>query len=257
MKTWVRRSLNAGALAAGALLAAGAPAHADVTAVSADNSGILNGTQILLPVQLPVNVCGNAIALLGDAYAACGGGATASLDAAAVNEEWSAAHYREAHSHGQATLDSHGNAGVLNGTQVYAPIQVPLNVCGNAIGVLGNAHASCDGGATATQGAGKAKHGKHYGEAARIESDMEAPHTQPQRTKPGYPKVKPPARSHGQGKHGTRDSGPALDSHGNAGILNGTQVYAPIQAPINVCGNAVAVLGNAYAACAGGATAAL
>ena len=33
----------------------------------------------------------------------------------------------------------------------------------------------------------------------------------------------------------------------------GNQIIAPITAPINVCGNAVAVLGDAAAGCLGGA----
>jgi LPXTG-motif cell wall-anchored protein len=41
--------------------------------------------------------------------------------------------------------DSVGNSGVGNGNQVEAPVSVPVNVCGNAVGVLGNAEASCDG----------------------------------------------------------------------------------------------------------------
>ncbi|WP_372444487.1 chaplin family protein, partial [Sphaerisporangium melleum] len=40
---------------------------------------------------------------------------------------------------------------------------------------------------------------------------------------------------------------------GRHSVLGGNQVVAPITAPINVCGNAVAVLGDAAAGCLGGA----
>ncbi|OPG02415.1 hypothetical protein B1L11_42570 [Microbispora sp. GKU 823] len=40
---------------------------------------------------------------------------------------------------------------------------------------------------------------------------------------------------------------------GRHGILAGNQIVAPITAPINVCGNSVAVLGDAAAGCLGGA----
>ncbi len=54
------------------------------------------------------------------------------------------------HGHGHGgDLTSIGNAGILNGNQIYMPIQIPINVCGNAIGILGNAQASCEGGAYA------------------------------------------------------------------------------------------------------------
>ncbi|MCP2326236.1 hypothetical protein HDA40_004743 [Hamadaea flava] len=55
------------------------------------------------------------------------------------------------HGHGSPTLVSTGNIGVLNGTQVYAPIQIPVNISGNAIGVLGSATASSVGGSSGQQ----------------------------------------------------------------------------------------------------------
>ncbi|MCP2326237.1 hypothetical protein HDA40_004744 [Hamadaea flava] len=147
MKTWVRRSLNAGALTAGALLATGTAAHADATLVSSDNVGILNGTQVLLPVQAPIDVCGNAVAVGGAAGAGCVGGSAAML-----SPEWGWAHYQ---------AKTGPNIGIGNGTQIIAPIQVPVDVCGNAVAVLGQAYAGCEGGASATI-TGKTKPGGHY-----------------------------------------------------------------------------------------------
>ena len=43
-------------------------------------------------------------------------------------------------------------------------------------------------------------------------------------------------------------------SNGNGSILGGNEINAPINAPINVCGNSVAVLGSALSGCRGGAT---
>ncbi|HEV7713470.1 MAG TPA: chaplin family protein [Asanoa sp.] len=39
---------------------------------SGHNAGILNGTQVVVPVQIDVNVCGNSLAVLGGASASCG-----------------------------------------------------------------------------------------------------------------------------------------------------------------------------------------
>ncbi|MEV0716097.1 chaplin family protein [Asanoa sp. NPDC050611] len=36
------------------------------------NAGILNGNQVVVPVQVDVNLCGNSIAVLGNAAASCG-----------------------------------------------------------------------------------------------------------------------------------------------------------------------------------------
>jgi len=40
---------------------------------------------------------------------------------------------------------------------------------------------------------------------------------------------------------------------GNTSILSGNNVYAPISAPVNICGTAIAILGFADASCVGGA----
>ncbi|MFI6499799.1 chaplin family protein [Nonomuraea typhae] len=60
----------AGALA---MLSLAAPAHADLN-TSGDNS-ILGGNQVFAPISIPINICGNAVAVIGVAVAGCKGGA--------------------------------------------------------------------------------------------------------------------------------------------------------------------------------------
>ena len=48
-----------------------------------------------------------------------------------------------------------GIGSVLGGNQVVVPISIPINVCGNAVAVLGLAGAGCKGGA-------KTGHPSHY-----------------------------------------------------------------------------------------------
>ncbi|WP_336207489.1 chaplin [Nonomuraea sp. LPB2021202275-12-8] len=57
-----------------AMLSLAAPAQADTTS---GRSGVLSGNQIFLPITAPINVCGNAIAVIGLAFAGCKGGASA------------------------------------------------------------------------------------------------------------------------------------------------------------------------------------
>ncbi|MEU4508479.1 chaplin [Nonomuraea bangladeshensis] len=58
---------------AAAALALGAPAaHADITS---GNGSILGGNQIRIPISVPVNACGNAVAVIGLSVAGCKGGA--------------------------------------------------------------------------------------------------------------------------------------------------------------------------------------
>ena len=261
MNTWVRRSLSAGALTAGAVLASGAAAHADTTMISQDNFGILNGTQVFAPIQAPINLCGVAAAVAGAAHAGCEGGSAASLTGLY-----------------DVTMISQGNFGALNGTQVLAPIQAPINVCGVAAGVLGQAFAGCEGGASATFGQDghyrkDHRSGRHHEESEFVpegcgttcpppvappaQEDPQPPAGEdPKDCPPGHDHHGDKGKHHKQGKH----SKPGNDdvtmiSAGNFGILNGTQVYAPVQVPIDVSGVAVGVLGQASAWSIGGSSA--
>jgi small secreted domain DUF320 len=182
MKTWVRKTLSVGVLAAGALLFAPGAAHAGSHQSTGDNNGILNGTQLTAPISVPVNVVGNAIGVAGEANAA-------GVGANRTEGGWS----------GQRTGD---NNGILNGTQAYLPITVPVNVVGNGLAVLGE---------TNSRGAGV----NSVGHGRKAES------------------------AH------TTEGGWGQSTGDNNGILNGTQLYAPIDIPINVCGNSLAILGGA------------
>ena len=238
MKTWVRKTLSAGVLAAGALLLAPGAAHADVSQNSTDNNGILNGTQLVAPVSVPLNVVGNAIGVAGEANAAGAG--------------WNRAWWAES-----VKQDSSDNNGIANGTQAYLPINVPVNIVGNAVAVLGEANA-----------AGSGVNGKKHTESARTESGWGV--DQDSSDNNGilngtqiYSPVDIPINICGNAlsllgeanasamcvNKGFGESGwVSQDSSDNNGIGNGTQVYAPISLPVNLSGNAVGVLGEANAA---------
>lgn len=61
-------------MAATGMLLAGAPAQADVR--TSGDGGVLSGNQVIVPIAIPVNVCGNAVAVIGIAGAGCKGGAS-------------------------------------------------------------------------------------------------------------------------------------------------------------------------------------
>ncbi|GII39229.1 chaplin family protein [Planotetraspora phitsanulokensis] len=155
--------------------------------VTDGRSSIGGGNQVVAPITLPINICGNAVALLGDAFGGCKGGAS-------VKGAWWA-------QSGSGHNVTSGGSSILGGNQVVAPITAPVNLCGNAVAVLGRSNANCAGGASVLGGVG-----------------------------------------------GGRNT-----TSGRYGILAGNQIIAPITAPVNVCGNAVAVLGDAAAGCLGGA----
>ena len=147
------------------------------SATTTGRHGIASGNQVITPITAPVDVCGNAIALLGRATAHCTTPAT------------------PGDSGSPTTATTTGRHGVGSGNQVITPITAPVDVCGNAIALLGHATAHCT---TPTPGSG----------------------------------------------------GPTSGStSGTGGVGSGNQVIIPITAPVDVCGNAVAVLGRSTAGC--------
>lgn len=263
MKTWVRKTLSVGVLAAGALLFTSGVAHADdVDQRTWDNNGIGNGIQAAVPVNLGANVIGNAIGVAGEGNAAGSGG------------NW----FESARSHKQTSTD---NNGVLNGAQVLVPVQTGINVTGNAISALGEANA-------AGQSGNSFGGGKHHRESAQLESkdrDRDRDRrggngpTQASWDNNGilnglqvYIPIDLGANVCGNavgilgeanaqsvcgnsfGGDRRRESGRSDDirqiSTDNNGIANGAQIAAPINTLINLSGNAISVAGESNAAAA-------
>jgi hypothetical protein len=306
MKSWVRKTLSVGVLAAGALLFAPGAAHADVHADTHDNNGFLNGTQLVAPINIPLNIVGNAIGVAGEANAAGAvqnrtegawgpsvtthdnngiangtqaylpinvpvnvvGNSLAVLGAAqaagsAVNghSTESATVTEKGHGHrphgGGADVATYDNNGFLNGTQIYAPIDIPINVCGNSLGLLGAAssQAVCANGG----GWGRSTESTHVDRVTTHDNNGFLNGTQL------YAPINLPVNLAGNAI-GVLGFGQAaaqvvnesahvpargVDTHDNNGFLNGTQIALPINAPVNVCGNALGILGaaSAQAAC--------
>ncbi|GAA2588235.1 chaplin family protein [Actinomadura fulvescens] len=202
------------ALAAGLLSAGSGLATADTSG----DGGVGSGNQVLLPINLPITVSGNAVGLLGNASA---GSHVNTAPRPAKVTATKAAPKKARHKHkaghkgsakAKATKKAghkaakwtredrgpktSGRGGVLSGNQVIAPLNLPITACGNAVGLLGTGRAGC---------------------TAQIASS------------PG-------------GGHKARTSG-------TGGVLSGNQVIAPLNLPVTACGNAVAVLGSGAASC--------
>ncbi|MEV4076639.1 chaplin [Nonomuraea fuscirosea] len=217
---------------------------------SGDGS-VLGGNQITAPISAPINACGNAVAIFGDATAGCKGG--------------SAVHNTGVGAGGNRTS---GNGSVLGGNQVVAPISAPINICGNSVAAVGRAFSGCAGGSTVTNNGGPGnRYRAHHQAAGSTGNDTDgrfgvgsgnqviAPISLPidacgNAVGNAVAGCKGGAEVHntrrGSGAGGNRTSG-------TGGVLSGNQAVAPISAPIDVCGNAVAVLGHAFAGCKGGA----
>jgi hypothetical protein len=315
MKTWVRKTLSVGVLAAGALLfAPGGAAHADARQSNGDNNGILNGTQLVTGVQVPVNIVGNSLGILGEANSFGAGvnrvegtrvgqsngdnngianGTQAYLpisvplnivgnSAAVAGEANSAGVGANSVHSGRHTESAHtteggwwggnqsngDNNGILNGTQVYAPISVPINACGNSLAVLGGAYSQAICGNDVFGGSNGHRHARR--ESAKVTesgwqsngdnngiangTQLYAPISLPINLAGNSAAILGEANSRALAGNRIESAqgGPRQDNGDNNGILNGTQIAAPISIPINVCGNSLGLLGSASSAAACG-----
>jgi hypothetical protein len=208
---------------------------------SSDNNGIGNGTQAYLPIWAPVNVVGNAVGVLGEANAAGAG----------VNGKTESARTESGKGGDQNSSD---NNGILNGTQLYAPIDIPINVCGNALSLLGEANAQ----AVCTNGHGRHESGRQNTSdnngilnGTQLYAPISLPVNLAGNAVGVLGEANAAAAAQNESGHGNKVT---QDSSDNNGILNGTQIAAPVDLPINVCGNALGILGeaNAAASCSNG-----
>ncbi|WP_203990137.1 chaplin family protein, partial [Sphaerisporangium rufum] len=134
MRTWAKGSAPAALLALAVMTLGNGPALADT-----DGSGSVGGgNQIKAPITLPVDVSGNAVAVLGESTASSRGGASV----------------QGGGDGGAGGNRTDGRHSVLGGNQVVAPITAPINACGNAVSLVGRSDAGCEGGASVRGGGG-------------------------------------------------------------------------------------------------------
>ena len=181
-----------------------------------DTGPIASGNQVGVHAgdispSVPVIVCGNGVGVLGDASASCAPGQPAAPGGGSAGTGSTGTSAGT----GDATSDSLLGS-LASGNQVDAGIgdispSVPVTVCGNGVGVLGDASAGCGAAQPAAPGGGS--------------SD-----------------------SSSSGTTGSTQAG---------GTLAGNQVDATAgdispSVPVTVCGNSVGALGDASASCGTG-----
>ncbi|GAA1322535.1 hypothetical protein GCM10009647_056730 [Streptomyces sanglieri] len=127
MRKALSKSLLVMAAASGILTAAGGYAFADASAEGAavGSPGVGSGNNVQVPVHVPVNVCGNTVNVIGLLNPAFGN--------ECVNEGGSGTGGQGASAEGGAV----GSPGVLSGNNIQAPVDVPVNACGNTVNVVG------------------------------------------------------------------------------------------------------------------------
>ncbi|MFI6058061.1 chaplin [Streptomyces sp. NPDC051286] len=129
MRKALSKSVIVMAAASGILTAAGGYAFADASAdgTATDSPGIGSGNAMQVPVHVPVNLCGNTVNVVGLLNPAFGNGCENTDSGPDDNGT------RGASAEG-STSDS---PGVLSGNLIQAPIDIPVNACGNSVDVVG------------------------------------------------------------------------------------------------------------------------
>ncbi|MFB7465314.1 chaplin [Streptomyces sp. NPDC056224] len=133
-------------VAGGGLAVAGvsglAYADADAGGQAARSPGLLSGNLVQLPVHVPVNVCGNTVSVIGVLNPAagnrCANGAPGG-GGGRPEPRPSDPSKHGAGNGGGATADGRGKGspGVLSGNGLQLPVDLPLNISGNAVSVVG------------------------------------------------------------------------------------------------------------------------
>lgn len=130
MRQVARKGLITAAAASGVLALAAGYAHADAGAAggAANSPGVGSGNNVQVPVHVPVNACGNTVNVVGLLNPAFGN--------RCANGGGGAVHGGRHHTGGGgagAAGQASNSPGIVSGNNVQAPVDVPVNACGNQV----------------------------------------------------------------------------------------------------------------------------
>ncbi|WP_411083775.1 chaplin [Streptomyces sp. cmx-18-6] len=163
MRQVTRKGLITMAAAGGVLALSGGYAHADAGAAgtASGSPGVLSGNSVSVPIDIPVNVCGNSVTvggLINPTFGNdCGNGSAESSREAGPQNRIGGGSGNGAQAGNTTATDRHGepgtgrhraggagaegvaqgSPGILSGNLIQAPVSVPVNVCGNSVSVIG------------------------------------------------------------------------------------------------------------------------
>ncbi|MFM9367865.1 chaplin [Streptomyces sp. Da 82-17] len=149
MRQVTRKGLITVAAASGVLAVTGY-AHADSGANgSAQRSpGVASGNSVQAPIEVPVNVCGNTVNVVGLLNPAAGndcsntsdgGGSSSDKGGSGGGSQGGSEGGSQEGSGGGATASgvTSDSPGILSGNNIQAPVEVPVNACGNGVTGVG------------------------------------------------------------------------------------------------------------------------
>ncbi|MFI2636396.1 chaplin [Streptomyces collinus] len=177
MRRLTRNGVIAVAAASGAM-AVTVPAYAGSGAdgATAGSPGVVSGNTVQLPVHVPVNVCGNTVNVVGLLNPATGN--------TCANEDGGRA--GRPGTSGRAVAEAGGtdSPGVVSGNGVQLPVDLPVNLTGNSVNVVGIGSTSTGNQSSNTPGDQRPVRPQHPPEPA------------PDRTPPSRPEPAPEPAPH-------------------------------------------------------------
>ncbi|WP_431963173.1 chaplin [Actinacidiphila sp. bgisy160] len=168
---------------------------------------------------------------------------------------------------GMAYADSHasgvaaGSPGVLSGNTIQAPVNIPINACGNTVNVIGLLNSAA--GNTCVNGSIDRGEGQGYGQGKGYGKKESGGYGGGKGYGQGGGKGGYGGKGYGQGGSksyggGKSHGGYGDDGYGHGhgggataraaavgspGVLSGNVIQAPVNIPVNVCGNTIDIVG--------------
>ncbi|MEU9635380.1 LAXTG-anchored chaplin ChpA [Streptomyces tendae] len=148
MRQTLSRGMVAAAAATGILSLCGSPALADSHADGAatNSPGAVSGNALQIPVDVPVNACGNTVDVVAALNPAFGNECENTSDeqtdgnghGGGYGEDTSSSTSSSSSSSGGSHADGTtvGSPGVGSGNSTQVPVDVPVNLCGNTVDVI-------------------------------------------------------------------------------------------------------------------------
>ncbi|NLU66192.1 chaplin [Streptomyces sp. HNM0574] len=150
MRQVARKGLITVAAAGGVLAAmSGGSAYADSGAQGASQGspGVLSGNTVEVPVDVPVNACGNSANVVGALNPAMGN--NCAQGGGEEQDEDGGSGERQGGGDAAAQGAAKGSPGVGSGNQVQVPVDVPVNACGNTLTGIGGLNPAMGNGCNA------------------------------------------------------------------------------------------------------------
>ncbi|MDT0304770.1 chaplin family protein [Streptomonospora wellingtoniae] len=243
MRKHLSTSVSATLLAVG--LVGAAPATAFAGPETDGSGGVASGNQINVPADVEAELCGNALSVLGISQADC---TRVSEILYAASDE------------GQSSPQTDGSNGAAAGNQINMPVDAAVDICGNSAAIGGISKADCTtvvnkladesegGGSPQTDGSSGVASGNQINIPVDVALDVCGNSIDVLGASEAECTTVVKAVEKSSDDEGSEGGG-SPQTDGSSGVASGNQVNVPVDAAVDICGNAVGVLGVAEGEC--------